>query len=57
MKTCPECNGEGIVDRGTDDEKRCPNCAGLGVVADDDDDRGGGEPLRTRSSSSEQTAR
>ena len=29
MKTCPECNGEGIVDRGTDDEKRCPNCAGL----------------------------
>ena len=39
MKTCPDCNGECVIDQGTDDEKRCPTCAGLGVVADDDDGR------------------
>ena len=37
MKTCPDCNGEGVIDKGTEDEQRCSTCGGLGVVADDDD--------------------
>jgi len=39
MKTCPDCNGDGVVDKGTEDEQRCSTCGGLGVVADDDDGR------------------
>jgi RecJ-like exonuclease len=35
-KICPECNGEGVVDQGTEDERRCPTCNGCGVVPDDD---------------------
>jgi len=38
MKTCPDCNGDGVVDKDTDDERQCPTCGGLGFVADDDDD-------------------
>jgi len=38
MKTCPDCNGDGVVDKGTDDERQCPTCGGLGFVPDDDDD-------------------
>ena len=34
-KICPECNGEGVVDQGTEDEERCPTCNGTGVVPDD----------------------
>jgi DnaJ-class molecular chaperone len=34
-KTCPECDGEGVVDEGTEDEGRCPTCNGTGVVPDD----------------------
>lgn len=34
-KTCPECNGEGVVDQDTDDERRCPTCNGSGTVPDD----------------------
>jgi hypothetical protein len=34
-KICPECNGEGIVDQGTEDERRCPTCNGSGIVPDD----------------------
>jgi DnaJ-class molecular chaperone len=34
-KICPECNGEGVVDQGTEDERRCPTCNGSGVVPDD----------------------
>jgi DnaJ-class molecular chaperone len=34
-KICPECNGEGVVDQGTEDEGRCPTCNGTGVVPDD----------------------
>ena len=34
MKTCPDCNGDGVIDKGTDDEQRCPTCD----VPDDDDD-------------------
>ena len=38
MKTCPDCNGDGVVDKGTDDEQRCPTCGGSGFVPDNDDD-------------------
>jgi hypothetical protein len=34
-KICPECNGEGVVDQGTEDEEHCPTCNGSGVVPDD----------------------
>ena len=45
MKTCPDCNGDGVIDQGTDDEQRCPTCGGLGVVPDNDDDAA--EVIRT----------
>ena len=38
MKTCPDCNGDGVIEKGTDDEQRCPTCGGLGFVADDNGD-------------------
>ena len=38
MKTCPECNGDGVIEKGTDDEEQCPTCGGSGFVPDDDDD-------------------
>jgi hypothetical protein len=34
-KIFPECNGEGVVDQGTEDERRCPTSNGSGVVPDD----------------------
>jgi DnaJ-class molecular chaperone len=34
-RVCPECNGQGLVDQGTEDEGRCPTCNGSGVVPDD----------------------
>jgi DnaJ-class molecular chaperone len=34
-KICPECNGEGVVDQGTEDERRCQTCNGSGIVRDD----------------------
>jgi DnaJ-class molecular chaperone len=34
-KICPECNGEGVVDQGTEDEGRCPTCNGSGIVPHD----------------------
>jgi hypothetical protein len=37
MKTCPDCNGDAVVEKGTDDERRCPTCGGSGFVPDDDD--------------------
>ncbi len=37
-KTCPDCNGDGVVDKGTDDEHQCLTCGGRGFVPDDDDD-------------------
>ena len=37
VKTCPACNGDGVVDKDTDDERQCPTCGGLGFVPDDDD--------------------
>ena len=39
VKPCPDCNGDGVVDRDTDDERQCPTCGGFGFVRDDDDDR------------------
>jgi len=39
-KTCPECDGEGVVDKDTAGERRCPNCGGTGVVGDNDDEEG-----------------
>ncbi len=39
MKTCPDCNGDGVVEKGTDDERQCPTCGGSGFVPDDDDGR------------------
>jgi len=26
MKTRPDCNGDGVVEKGTDDEQQCPTC-------------------------------
>ena len=37
MKTCPDCNGDGVIEKGTDDEQQCPTCGGRGFVPDDDD--------------------
>ena len=31
-KTCPDCNGDGVVDKGEDSERRCPTCGGSGFV-------------------------
>ena len=36
-KTCPDCNGDGVIDKDTDNERQCPTCGGLGFVPDDDD--------------------
>jgi DnaJ-class molecular chaperone len=38
MKTCPDCNGDGVVEKGTDDGLQCPMCGGSGFVPDDDGD-------------------
>ena len=40
IKTCPECNGSGVADQGTDDERQCPTCGGVGYVNDGGDDDG-----------------
>jgi DnaJ-class molecular chaperone len=48
VKTCPECNGDGIIEKGTDDEQQCPKCGGKGFVPDDDGDNE--EVIRTASS-------
>jgi DnaJ-class molecular chaperone len=37
-KICPECNGDGFLDQGTEDERRCPTCNGSGVVPDNGQD-------------------
>jgi DnaJ-class molecular chaperone len=38
MKTCPDCDGDGVLEKGTDDERRCPTCGGSGFVPDDNRD-------------------
>jgi RecJ-like exonuclease len=47
MKTCPDCNGDGVLDKGTDDQKQCPTCGGSGVVPDDNDDKNNEEIIKT----------
>ncbi len=47
MKTCPECDGHGVIERGTDEEQQCPTCGGSGFVADDEDDNRNEEVIRT----------
>ena len=46
MKTCPDCNGDGVIEKGTDDEQQCPTCGGCGFVPDNDD--GQEEVIKTR---------
>jgi hypothetical protein len=46
-KTCPDCNGDGVVDKDTDNERQCPTCGGLGFVPDDDDNDDGEEVIKT----------
>lgn len=36
-KTCPDCNGDGVVGKDTDDEQQCSTCGGRGFVPDNDD--------------------
>ena len=31
-------NGDGVIEKGTDDERQCPTCGGSGFVPDDDHD-------------------
>jgi DnaJ-class molecular chaperone len=38
LKTCPDCNGDGVVDKDTDNERQCLTCGGCGFVPDDDND-------------------
>jgi DnaJ-class molecular chaperone len=47
VKTCPDCNGDGVIEKGTDDEQQCPTCGGSGFVPDNDDDEE--EVIRTAS--------
>jgi Zn-finger nucleic acid-binding protein len=28
VKTCPECDGDGVIEKGTDEEQQCPTCRG-----------------------------
>jgi RecJ-like exonuclease len=49
VKTCPDCNGDGVIEKGTDDEQQCPTCGGSGFVPDDDDDDDDEEITRTAS--------
>jgi|SoiMethySBSTD1v2_1073268.scaffolds.fasta_scaffold1773862_1 hypothetical protein len=47
MKTCPDCNGDGVTEKGTNDEMRCPTCGGSGFVPDDNDDKNNEEVIKT----------
>lgn len=39
MGLCLLCWGDGVVDKGTKNERECPLCCGTGFGTDDDDDR------------------
>jgi DnaJ-class molecular chaperone len=47
LKTCPDCNGEGVVGKDTDNERQCLTCGGRGFVPDDDDDDDHEEVIKT----------
>jgi DnaJ-class molecular chaperone len=47
MKTCPDCNGDGVIEKGTDDETQCPRCGGTGFMPNDNDDKNNEEVIRT----------
>ena len=46
MKTCPDCNGDVVAEKGMDEEQQCPACGGRGFVPDDDDTQE--EVIKTR---------
>src|SRR2546423_2746389 len=37
LKTCPDCNGDDVVDKNTDNERQCLTSGGRGFVPDDDE--------------------
>jgi hypothetical protein len=47
VKTFPVCNGDGVIEKGTDDGQQCPRRGGSSFVPDDDDNE---EVTRTASS-------
>jgi DnaJ-class molecular chaperone len=57
METCPDCNGDGVVEKGTDDEVQCPRCGGSGFVPDDNDDKNNEEVIRTSARAAASTAK
>ena len=40
-------DGDGVIEKGTDDERQCPTCGGSGFVPDDADDNTNEEVIRT----------
>ncbi len=51
IRDCPECGGSGVLDEGTEHERRCDYCGGRGFVPDgEDDDSGVLQTLRPLSS-------
>jgi hypothetical protein len=46
VKTFPVCNGDGVIEKATDDEQQCPRRGGSSFVPDDDNE----EVTRTASS-------
>src|SRR5262245_29461325 len=47
MKTCSDCNGDGVIEKGADDEQQCPTCGGSGFVPDHNDDKNNEEVTKT----------
>jgi len=47
MKTCPDCNADGVIQKRTNGEMQCPTCGGSGFVPDDNDDKNDEEVTRT----------
>jgi DnaJ-class molecular chaperone len=57
VKTCPDCNGDGVIERGTDDEEQCPTCGGNGLVPNDNDDKNNEEIIRSSARGAASTAK
>lgn len=45
LKPCPDCAGTGVLDQGTNEERQCSFCGGIGVVVDDSEE---GDVLQTK---------